>query len=187
VAGTDSGQVLRYGGAGWQLEETPAMVPLAAVAAGEDVTVAAGAKGVLVEHSDDAWVAPAEPRELADGQAFTAADALDDGTVVAVAGGKVLERSDDGEWALAGLDPVGLPVRRIAGYSAGDELRVVALVGHDGELGLVDGGADGWRALDLPAGLELVDFALDESSLNVSSIGYRDAAPVAVETELDAR
>ena len=187
VAGTDSGQVLRYGGQGWQLEETPAAVPIAAVAAGDEVTVAAGAQGVLVEDAGDGWTAPDEPRELAAGRPFTAADALDDGTVVAVAGGKVLERSADGDWAAAGIEPLGLPVRRVAGYRAGDELRVVALVGDDGQLALIDGGADGWRALDLPAGLQLVDFALDEGSPRVSLIGYRDAAPVALEMDLDAR
>ena len=187
VVGTDSGQVLRYAGDSWQLEETPAAVPIAAVAAGDAVTVAAGAQGVLVEDTGSGWTAPEEPRELAGGRAFTAADALDDGSVVAAAGGKVLARSTEDEWALTALEPLGVPVRRIAGYRAGDELRVVALVGHDGQLGLLDGGADGWRALELPAGLELVDFALDEESLQVSLIGYRDAAPVAAETELDSR
>ncbi len=187
VAGTDSGQVLRYGGQGWRLEDTPAAVPIAAVAAGDDVTVAAGAQGVLVEDAGDGWTAPDEPRDLAAGRAFTAADALDDGTVVAVAGGKVLERPGDGAWALSELGPLGVPARRVAGYRSGDELRVVALVGDEGQLGLLDGGADGWRVLDLPAGMQIVDFALDEGSQRVSLIGYRDAEPIALEMELDAR
>jgi len=187
LAGTDSGQVLRYGGESWQLEETPAAVPIAAVAAGNHVTVAAGAQGVLVEDDGDGWTTSTDARRLAGGRAFTAADALDDGTVVAAAGGTVLQRSADGAWTAAGLEPLGVPVRRVAGYRAGDDLRVVALVGADGQLALLDGGTDGWRALDLPAGLQLVDFALGEESRRVSLIGYRDAAPVALETELDER
>jgi len=182
-----NGLVIRYSDGEWELQETPAAVPLHAVAAGDDLAVAAGDQGVLVEDSGDGWDAPAEPRRLAANRVFTAVDALSDNTMIAAAGGMVLERPADGTWRRSTLQPLGVRVQRIAGYRKGGELRAVALVGEGEELALLAGGTDGWSTVDLPAGMRVADFALDRDTLQLSLIGYRDGTPVALRTRVAAR
>jgi hypothetical protein len=182
------GLVIRYDDGDWQLQETPAAVSLHAVAATDDVAVAAGDQGVLVEDAGDGWGAPEEPRRLVGNRVFTALDAMSDGTVLAAAGGMLIERSTDGEWVHAGLQPLGVQVQRLAGFRGeGGELRAVALVGEGEELALLQGGPRGWSTVDLPAGLRIADFALGRDSLHLSLIGYRDGAPVALRTKASVR
>ena len=180
--------MIRYDDGDWELQETPAAVPLNAVAATSDVAVAAGDQGILVEDAGDGWDAPEEPRRLAGDRVFTALDALSDGTVLAAAGGMLLERSTGGEWAHSGLQPLGVHVRRLAGFRGrGGELRAIALVGEGDGLALLQGGPDGWSTVDLPVGLRIADFALRRDNLQLSLIGYRDGAPVALRTKVSAR
>jgi hypothetical protein len=181
------GLVIRYSDGDWELQETPAAVPLHAVAATDDVAVAAGDQGVLVEDAGDGWDAPEEPRRLAAGRVFTAVDALSDGSMIAAAGGMVLERTADGSWRRSTLQPLGVRVQRLAGYRADGELRAIALVGEGNELALLRGGTDGWSTVDLPAGLQIADFSLRRDNLQISLIGYRDGAPVALRTNAGAR
>jgi hypothetical protein len=183
-----NGLVIRYSDGDWELQQTPAAVPLHAVAATDDVAVAAGDQGVLVEDAGDGWDAPVEPRRLARGRVFTAVDALSDGTMIAAAGGMVLERTTDGEWRRATLQPLGVRVQRLAGYRTdAGELRAVALVGEGEELALLTGGTGGWSTVDLPDALRVADFALNRENLQLSLIGYRDGAPVALRTKAGSR
>jgi hypothetical protein len=78
-------------------------------------------------------------------------------------------------------------VQRLAGYRKDGELRAVALVGQGDELALLEGGTRGWASLDLPAGVRVADFALRRDNLQLSLIGYRDGAPVALRTKVSAR
>lgn len=184
---SSSGLVIHYSGGQWRLEETPAAVALNAVAATDDIAVAVGDQGVVVEDSGDGWTAPEDARQLAGDRRFTAIDALADGAVVAAAGGMLLERSTDGDWAASSIQPLGVPVKRLAGYRVGDELRAVALVGEGEELALLQGSSDGWSTLDVPAGLRVADFALREDSNRLALVGYRDGAPVTFSAEVSSR
>ena len=179
------GLVVRFDGDGWSREWTAAAVSLNTVAAGGGSVVAAGDQGVLIERGDDGWEAPDEARALAAGKSFTAADALPDGTLLAAAGGAVLEREPGDSWRRAHVQPLGMPVQRLAGYrTRSGELKILVLAGSDEERALLQGDASGWRPVTVPAELAVGDFALQRDSLRLWVAGQRDGQPVAARLAL---
>ena len=176
--------ILRYDGDEWKAEDTPSEQKLVDVAASGDAVVAVGAAGTLLERGSDGWEQSRAARALVGRSGFTAVHALRDGTLVAVAGGAVIEKAREGEWHMAKLAPLGVPVAELASYRTRAGLTALALVGAGEEKVLLQGTAAGWKPLALPTGSRPVDLELDGATNELWLAAHRDHAQVAIRLPL---
>jgi hypothetical protein len=182
------GAIERFDGDGWKRETSNASEDLAAVAAGPSGAIAAGARGTLLRRGEDGWRAVPNVPGLVGNQDFTVAAALPDGTFLAAAGGAIVTAKEDGDWRLAGVAPLALPVERLSGYRdlAGD-LHVLVLVDTGVDKVLLDGDSAGWKPVGAPADVRVIDAQLSAQGGRLWVVGMRDGKPVAARLNPPAR
>ncbi|HEX8084730.1 MAG TPA: lytic transglycosylase domain-containing protein [Solirubrobacteraceae bacterium] len=178
------GAVARFDGRHWTEDREAEDADLLAVAAGDRGVVAGGAGGAVLERTDDGWQHDAEAERLAAGHDVTAAAAAGDGTLLLAAGPSLLARAPGEEWDVAPLAPLGVEVRELAAYRAGDgSLHAIALAGPAESATLLLGDAQGWRPL-APGGVDRVTgFDLEGDTLWATGFAADRAAVGSVAVE----
>jgi len=163
-------------------EHSPVSSDLTSVAGAADRAVAAGGR-VVLERNGDGWAERHDAEALVGDADFTATAAASDGTLLAAAGGTIVgRRPGTDSWVRAALAPLGTAVRRLAAWRDHDGmLHAVVLTDDGGAAAVLEGDANGWRAI-VPAGLDAVsDIDFDAAAGTLAVGGTHDGAPV-VET-----